>query len=1136
MPVLTRCPNPACGKSYHLADNYQGRSVRCKNCGQKFTVCSDSVGLPTNPETLMLPGSTHPSRRRAAAPAELPEKFGRYRILKRLGEGGMGCVYLAHDTQLDRQVALKVPHFAPEDDPEILERFAREARAAATLSHPNLCPVFDVGDVGGIHFLTMAYIEGKPLSDFIDEKKPLPQRQVAAVVRKLALALHEAHQRGVVHRDLKPSNIMINQRREPVIMDFGLARRSDRLETRLTQNGEFLGTPVYMAPEQIKGDLSAVGPRSDMYSLGVILYQLLTGRLPFTGTPFAVVGEILTQEPEPPSKHRPDLDKKLETICQRAMAKDGNNRYATMATLAAALTEFLRPPDQTASSAARQPGEDQLAFQLFGDAARSKSVVRTPTLREKKGPPRRHYRWALVAGAAASAALIAGIILVVIKTKSGTTRIEVDDANPSMLVEIQTKEAAPVTGQRVASPERVAVNEQPTTVKQPNSTNQPATPRAMEGAFAGQEREDNSLSMKFCWCPAGTFTMGSPPEEPERRANENQTEVTLTHGFWLGKYAVTQAEFRKVMGTNPSHFCSTGGMRSRVEDTDTSQFPVENANWFAAMDFCRRLTDLENQEGRLPANWEYSLPTEAQREYACRAGTTTATAFGDKLGTLDANIDGSRPYNGAEAGPLGYRTKPVQRFKPNAWGFHQMHGNVCEWCRDWYVAVLPGGIDPEVTEPTSRRALRGGCWGIGGGHARSAYREGPDPAHSNNAVGFRVALVRRPATKLPSEQSGKASAGESVNLLAMIDAKKHALKGDWISVGGTLVSPGGLDSELQIPYAPPAEYVVDIVATRTGNPEGFFLGLVQEGRQFIVGLDGDQAQQSGIGRIDGKGTNENETTYRGALFRGGKPSNIRYTIRKKRIIVAFDNETIIDWNCDPARLSFPSWLHIPDKRTLSVATNTSYHITKIVLTPISGRGERISEEQGAGPRAEPTNGNAALTHQRTSVTGRRLPGLLANFYSGENFGDLIAARIDANVDWHWGLGSPGPGIPVDFFSARWTGWLRPPKAGWYTLITRSDDGARLWIDGKLLINEWHEAGAKLQLVRGEAVVYLSERPHALRIDYFEHFGQAFMSFRWAQRGGFKEQPVPTEVLLYDAEAARRAGIIATGTSNARRNS
>jgi len=182
---------------------------------------------------------------------------------------------------LDREVALKVPRFAADEDPNLLERFHREAKAAATLQHSNLCPVYDVGEVNGSHYLTMAYIKGRPLAEVVRQGQPLPACEAAVVVRQLALALAYAHRHGVIHRDLKPSNVMINEADEPVIMDFGLARQTATGGERLTKAGQIMGTPAYMSPEQADGDEQAMGPGCDVYSLGVILYELLTGRLPF---------------------------------------------------------------------------------------------------------------------------------------------------------------------------------------------------------------------------------------------------------------------------------------------------------------------------------------------------------------------------------------------------------------------------------------------------------------------------------------------------------------------------------------------------------------------------------------------------------------------------------------------------------------------------------------------------------------------------------------------------------------------------------------------------------------------------------------------------------------------------------------
>ncbi len=331
----------------------------------------------------------------AAAAATLPEQFGRYRIIRKLGQGGMGAVYLAHDTQLDRPVALKVPRFTPEDSPELLERFHREARAAATLRHPHICPVYDVGQIDGVHYLTMAYIEGRLMSELVRAGQPLPQPQAAALVRLLALALAHAHAHGVIHRDLKPANVMLNQDGDPAVMDFGLARQVNKEGERLTKSGVVMGTPAYMSPEQVEGDVAAMGPGCDVYSLGVILYELLTGRLPFTGSMAAVLGQIVSQPPERPSAFRPDLNPQLESIVMKAMAKKIGDRYRSMDEFAAALTGYLHTNPPPAGPANRVAG-------YFPPEATAPPTART-------GPRRRRSRWPWLVGLGAVALVALGI-------------------------------------------------------------------------------------------------------------------------------------------------------------------------------------------------------------------------------------------------------------------------------------------------------------------------------------------------------------------------------------------------------------------------------------------------------------------------------------------------------------------------------------------------------------------------------------------------------------------------------------------------------------------------------------------------------------------------------------------------------
>src|SRR5262249_50205648 len=217
--------------------------------------------------------------------------------------------------------------------------------------------------------------------------------------------------------------------------------------------------------------------------------------------------------------------------------------------------------------------------------------------------------------------------------------------------------------------------------------------------------------------------MGSPPSEPERRPGEDQVEVRLTKGFWIGKYEITQGDWKRVVGELP------GPLTAELPAGD--DLPIGNVNFAEAEGFCKKLTELARGAGELPDGWEFRLPTEAQWEYACRAGTTTATACGDSLSSTQANFSG-KPYNGGAVGSSLKRAAPVGRYPANPWGLHDMHGNTFEWCRDWYHAKLPGGVDPDLHDAkdtaqrnrdgSASRVRRGGAWTDDGWPCRSACR------------------------------------------------------------------------------------------------------------------------------------------------------------------------------------------------------------------------------------------------------------------------------------------------------------------------------------------------------------------------------------------------------------------------------
>jgi serine/threonine protein kinase len=230
-------------------------------------------------------------------------RVGRFQVRQRLGAGAFGTVYRAYDPQLDREVAVKVPNSGVLADPRRVERFLREAKAAAQLRHPHIVPVFDAGRDGDTLYIASAFIHGRPLSETTEERGTDFPR-AAKLVRELAEALAYAHEQGIVHRDVKPDNILVDDQDRVHLMDFGLAARQDET-ARLTNDGAVMGTPSYMAPEQAVGNTAEAGPAADQYAAGVVLYELLTGKVPFEGPVPVVLHNVIHTPPEPPSKFRP---------------------------------------------------------------------------------------------------------------------------------------------------------------------------------------------------------------------------------------------------------------------------------------------------------------------------------------------------------------------------------------------------------------------------------------------------------------------------------------------------------------------------------------------------------------------------------------------------------------------------------------------------------------------------------------------------------------------------------------------------------------------------------------------------------------------------------------------------------------
>ena len=656
-------------------------------------------------------------------PDDMPEsrQLGQYELLERIGQGGMGAVYKALHTKLDKVVAVKVLPAARLQDPQAVARFEREMKAVGKLEHPNLIQAYDAGEVEGTHFLVMECVAGLNLNEVVRHCGSLRVADACEAVRQAALGLHYAHEHGMVHRDIKPSNLMLTPDGAVKILDMGLAllTATDRPDQELTGTDQTMGTSDYMAPEQVT-DSHNVDIRADIYALGCTLYKLLTGQAPFTGPEYKsnfekMMGHV-QKPPRPIRLLRTDIPEELAAVLERMLAKDPGGRLATPAEVAAALEPFAADCDlpnllTQAERLSKSPPEADKSLAVT-DEFRSSALVGTqpdeagPVPRSRresvgtKGFKRRITPTVAIASILLGLGLVASLAIVItIRSRQGReTVVEVPEGSRVNIEEGRLSVTLPGRGK---TPPPLAIA--------PFDAAQAKKHQQAWADYLGVPVEvTNSIGMKFVLIPPGEFDMGSPQSfidnimSQAKRSGENYVtayehairsegpmrRVRITKPFYMGVSEVTQGQYALVVGKNPSKFSGQTAISAGIASQDLERLPVENIFWQDMRCFCEKLTSLAPEQ-------------EAEWEYACRAGTTDPAHWSGK------EYMWFLPNSDKHAHPVG-------RKEPNAWRLFDMLGNVYEACSDPY-GSYDGASTEDPTGPSSgnQRVARGGGYGNG---------------------------------------------------------------------------------------------------------------------------------------------------------------------------------------------------------------------------------------------------------------------------------------------------------------------------------------------------------------------------------------------------------------------------------------
>lgn len=623
------------------------------------------------------------------------QNFGRYQILEVLGEGGMATVYKAYDTRLEREVAIKVIRrdAFPQDQMEmLLKRFERESKSLAKLSHPNIVGVMDYGEHDGSPYLVMEYLSGGTLRQRLGN--PIPWREAVQLILPIAYALEYVHDRNIINRDVKPSNVLMTEKGQPMLTDFGLVKvfgDEAKEGTHLTSSGTGLGTPDYMAPEQWTGETTT---QSDLYSFGVILYEMITGHRPYTAdTP---AGVLLKQATEPlplPTRYVSNLPRDVESVLLKALAKDPGDRYPDMHTLINELQNLLAGKSVEASLTKTET----LREKMTGIVRPAATSVAAP-----KPAQTRSLVPILVGVGIVGLILIAGLAALVF-------------GSGMLAAPTPTQKAPPPTPSPVPTNTQIPPTE--TALPTFTPTVAAATAAPTETPFLTEIKDEHNVTMIYV--PAGEFTMGSDTSGDVSARPAHKVKV---EAFYIDKYEVTNELYDAcayaVECRKPT---SLGSVKRNTyyKNPVFKNYPVVYVTWKMAEQYC------EWRGGR--------LPTEAEWEKAAR-GADDERVYPWDSGELSCAYANYQSCNGD--------TTPVDQYGKGTspYGLYDMAGNVWEWTSTIFLPYPYDATDGrEDFLKSGERVIRGGGWGLflGSSNVRVDTRLKVDWNYSGPLVGFR---------------------------------------------------------------------------------------------------------------------------------------------------------------------------------------------------------------------------------------------------------------------------------------------------------------------------------------------------------------------------------------------------------------